>query len=285
MLLANVRLAILLHVSDRGLEAIVTLTNRGPLSTSVRLLGACLMIGSLVLACRLVWEMTVLTWREGLQAVGFSVAHLAPTLYLLGIFSAVGSAIWCLVVLVCAALHLRTLARLDWFLLVLSGVVIGSVTVPYSAWRWMTVRFLGPPPLSSQSASLLVSAAAEGDLDCVRELLARGLDVDIPNSAGQTALFAASASGQLGAVAILLRHGARVDRQVADGQTALHAACRNGHMDIVKSLLLAGADPTLRTRPSGLTPSDLAWGAGHVEIVHLLDGQAPSGGRSNKDEP
>jgi len=118
-----------------------------PFSTRTRLTGALLTTGSLVLSVRLIWEMTVLTWREGLQAVGFTLFHSMPSLALLGLLSLVGAGVWCLFVMVQWGRKTRVMSRIDHILLVTSLLTIMSFSVPYSTWRWLTERVLGPTPI------------------------------------------------------------------------------------------------------------------------------------------
>jgi hypothetical protein len=50
------------------------------LSVPVLILGICAILGSAMLAGRLIWEMTLLTWERGPQMIGFTLAHGAGVL-------------------------------------------------------------------------------------------------------------------------------------------------------------------------------------------------------------
>ena len=67
----------------------------------------------------------------------------------------------------------------------------------------------------------LMWAACQGDVDTVRDLIARGATIDIATKNGLTALMFAAHNGHTDTVAELLRSGAHVDRADNNGKTAL----------------------------------------------------------------
>ena len=71
---------------------------------------------------------------------------------------------------------------------------------------------------------MLHTAAVNGHLALVRELLKRGASVDLQSSLGGTALMFAAARGHLSIVLVLLQHSANPDLQNIDGGTALMLA-------------------------------------------------------------
>jgi len=254
----------------RGMNAVEGAQGRA-LSPVVRLFGACLAAGSIPLACRLIWEMTWLTWREGPQMIGFTVAHSMPALLIIGTVSMFGAAIWFVTVIVATLLRRAIPARTDWALLALAGLPVIAVLIPYPGWQWITEHVLGVAPLPSSANDLLCSAAANGEARTVDSLLARGLDPNGVDFFGHTGLYSASERGQLKIVSLLLERGANVNGRSKGGLTALHAAAGSGRSDVVKLLLASGADPELRTSANGLTAADLAWSADHPELVNLLE--------------
>jgi ankyrin repeat protein len=111
------------------------------------------------------------------------------------------------------------------------------------------------------------SAAFLGDLDQLREELARGAHLSDPVT-GLDLLAFAAAGGSVTTARLLLEHGADPDRG------ALHAAAAGAHVALVRTLLDAGADADRRDPESGRTPLHAAVTAGPdgdaAEIVRAL---------------
>ena len=91
------------------------------------------------------------------------------------------------------------------------------------------------------------SAAAEGNLNSVKEHLAKGLDI---NAKGGTlkssALVSATLYDQVKMTEFLIQSGADVNVKGDDGGTALHAAAFLGQYEIAKLLIQNGADVNAR---------------------------------------
>ena len=83
--------------------------------------------------------------------------------------------------------------------------------------------------------------AETGDVGQLRQLLARGADVNASNGAGVTALMLAAYHGRLEMVRALTDHGADVNLKDSEGFTAAMLAERYGNGDIVKILIARGA--------------------------------------------
>ena len=124
--------------------------------------------------------------------------------------------------------------------------------------------------------SMLISAARDGDLERVRELLNDGADPNIINH-GFNALIWASMNGNIKIVELLLNHGSDLNLQDNEGDTALMMAVIKGHIDpieyiyqgypaIVKLLLNHGSDPNLQNN-EGDTALIQATYDGNIKVV------------------
>lgn len=117
----------------------------------------------------------------------------------------------------------------------------------------------------------LRQAATEGDIQRIRALLAKGVDINAKDDFGWTALRNAVFQENPAAVKILLANKADPNSQdYRDGSTALHWAAQVGHTEIVVALLNAGANPNMRDTFSGSTPLMHAASSGKVATVRAL---------------
>jgi hypothetical protein len=93
--------------------------------------------------------------------------------------------------------------------------------------------------------------------------------IALRNRRGVTWLMAAVARGQVSLVKDLLARGAEVNDKDDEGQTALIKAAANGHAAVVKLLLTAGAEVNEKDN-QGRTAAALAKAGGHTEVVAIL---------------
>ncbi|HTR87303.1 MAG TPA: ankyrin repeat domain-containing protein [Reyranella sp.] len=114
-----------------------------------------------------------------------------------------------------------------------------------------------------------LSACTEGQTDAVKELLAKGANVDARGSGGVTGLIKAIALDHLEVATALLAHGAAVDERNNNEETALLHASSRGHLAIVETLLAKGADVNAKGNIGG-TPLMQAAHFGHIDIVRAL---------------
>lgn len=99
-----------------------------------------------------------------------------------------------------------------------------------------------PGGAQEDPGAALRSAAREGDVERIAELLAAGAPVDAPNRYGATALFFAADRGHLEVVRRLADAGAALDIEDRFYQmTALSRAAGSGHREVVFFLLDRGA--------------------------------------------
>ncbi len=151
----------------------------------------------------------------------------------------------------------------------------------------------------------VADAAMRGDLGAVQALLARGVDVNVPQGDGMTALHWAGETGtaqlaqllidsgadleaktRLGdftplliaaeagnavVIRMLLKAGAKVEaRSSVGGATALHYAAEFGSVDAVLALIEHGADVNARQVAWGQTPLIYAASKNRVEVIATL---------------
>jgi ankyrin repeat protein len=116
--------------------------------------------------------------------------------------------------------------------------------------------------------TLLHFAAERGDLDMARYLLSRGADLHARAGIG-TPLHVAANEGRPEMVRFLVGRGADVNATRSEGITPLHWACDKGHLETVRALLEAGADTTMQSK-WGRIPLEQARRSGHTRIVELI---------------
>jgi len=88
------------------------------------------------------------------------------------------------------------------------------------------------------------SYAHRGDVTGVKAALARGVDVNLPNTVGWTACHAAAAGGHCKAIRVLVKAGANLSLRDHGGNLPAHQAAQNGHVQALKVLQDLGADLT-----------------------------------------
>ncbi|XP_021904209.1 ankyrin-1 [Carica papaya] len=168
-----------------------------------------------------------------------------------------------------------------------------------------TVKYLldhgaNPAIPSDLGATALHHAAGIGNIELLKELLSRDVEVDSQSDAG-TPLIWAAGHGQQDAVKVLLEHHANPNAETEDnitpllsavaagslacldllvkaggnvnvtagGATPLHIAADNGSPEIINCLLKAGADPNVIDE-DGQKPIQVAAGRGNRKVVEIL---------------
>ena len=167
--------------------------------------------GTALLALRLVYEQTVMTWRDGEQMVGFALAHayfLFSIPMLLSFASAHFGLACALSVTIARRMRRLPTPRWNWLTVAALAVCILLVYVPYDFWMITTVKVVGP---GSHGASFLMKAAADDKLPLARILIVKGIS---PNTmaGGSTALDVACSSRNLDVARFLIQNGADISR-------------------------------------------------------------------------
>ncbi len=212
---------------------------RDRLPTWLRIWGILAWPGALYFVGRIVWEETLLTWRQGPQMVGFSLAHSGLILPLL--LSVVLAVVWLTVVLVRSAVSLhraRKVSASRWLMLVGGAALLCLLLVPYGFWQRLDAASIAKGP---NAAEFLTYAAATGDLETVKTLLSHGVGVNALDSNGATALHGAAVEGETKLIAFLLTEGADLSIKNQFGRTALDNAREMDRREVIRYLTEHGA--------------------------------------------
>ncbi|XP_053768439.1 ankyrin repeat domain-containing protein 29 isoform X1 [Desmodus rotundus] len=121
----------------------------------------------------------------------------------------------------------------------------------------------------SYGTTLLMVASYAGHIDCVRELVLQGADINLQRESGTTALFFAAQQGHNDVVRFLFEFGASTEFRTKDGGTALLAASQYGHKQVVDTLLKHGANIHDQLY-DGATALFLAAQGGYLDVTRLL---------------
>ncbi|MGD0757397.1 MAG: ankyrin repeat domain-containing protein [Candidatus Sulfotelmatobacter sp.] len=192
-------------------------------------LGLVPLIGTALLAGRLIWEQTALTWEQGPQMVGFSLAHgaggvllLAP--FFLGFWVAIG-----LVLIVIDLAKKRTTDTPTWATFGLAVLLLGLLSVPSGVWQRLFIRQMASSP---HAADLLIYAAYDGDFRTVKAMLSHGVSIRATDHhQWRTALHAAGAAGDLRTIQFLVSNGAEVNALDRSGDSPAELAASRGHQE------------------------------------------------------
>jgi ankyrin repeat protein len=132
-----------------------------------------------------------------------------------------------------------------------------------------TIEYGADDDGKDEAEVLLGAAAKAGNIDTVRSLLERGMNINARNASNRTPLDGAAAKGNVDVVRLLIERGAEVDSRDKSGWTPLHKSSRFGHLEVSRVLLDHGANVNARKRDYW-TPMHLSAGNGCLEIVKLL---------------
>jgi len=122
----------------------------------------------------------------------------------------------------------------------------------------------------SDGTTALHWAVQRNDVDLVSRLLKAGARVNVKNAFGSTPMFEAALAGNAALLERLLAAGGDVESPNADGQTALMVAARTGQVEAVRLLLKRGASVNATERWHGQSALMWAVAQGHAEVVREL---------------
>ena len=229
--------------------------------------GYLLVCGAAVFVGRIVYEETILTWRNGPQMVGFTIMHGAlPFILFSGLIGLPGTLLWVAVSLVLLIRRKFRAPAVDWIPLIMSLLLAALLFIPDDAWEEFMVRIASP---GSHGGSFLVQAAAMDNRRFVKLLLRKGCDINY-ETGGTTPLSGASNGGHEEMVRFLISKGADVNRRDGiSGESALMSAAAMGQLGTVKVLLGSGAAPCA-TDKEGHTAEGLARKYHHSDTADYL---------------
>lgn len=166
--------------------------------------------------------------------------------------------------------------------------------------KYLIEHEANPAMASDLGATALHHSAGIGDIELLRFLLSRGVDVDSQSDSGTPLIWAAGhdqpeavkfllengadpnaetednitpllssvAAGSMACLELLIQAGANVNVS-AGGATPLHIAADIGNSDMINCLLKAGADPNV-TDEDGLKPIQVSAARGNRGAVEIL---------------
>jgi hypothetical protein len=203
-------------------------------------LGVVPIVGTALLAGRLIWEQTVWTWERGPQMVGFSLAHGSYFVLILAPFLLV---LWMAVALVLTVLDLVKRRKADvptWGALGFAVLLFGLLLVPSGVWQRLFITQMAASP---RAGDLLVYAAYGKDYRTVKAMLSHGVSIRATDhSEWRTALHAAAIAGDLRTIQFLLSSGADVNALDRSGDSPLELAVSRGHGECAKFLQQHGGE-------------------------------------------
>uniref|UniRef100_A0A7R9VBX9 Ankyrin repeat domain-containing protein n=1 Tax=Chlamydomonas euryale TaxID=1486919 RepID=A0A7R9VBX9_9CHLO len=132
-----------------------------------------------------------------------------------------------------------------------------------------------PPQIASELLAKLISAAYDGRLLDVEDLLSEGADVNGQTEDGRSPLMSAVGEGHLDVVWLLLRSGADTEVRDSDEYTPLILAAERGHIDMARLLLISGAQRDAVDK-GGRTAIDVAMLSSHPDIAEMIALYNPS---------
>jgi hypothetical protein len=174
-----------------------------------------------IFAGRMLWEETLLTWRQGPQMLGFSLAH-GPWVVLF--LAPIALSLWLAIALVALVVYLVKRRRPSFATLATAAagvLIIGLLSIPPQFWIWL---FAGSFAHSPHAADLTAFAAVQSQTHTAIALIEHGVPVNAANHEGNTPLHSAAIAGDVPLLKFLLSRQAALNAPNGDGDSPLQLA-------------------------------------------------------------
>ena len=142
-------------------------------------------------------------------------------------------------------------------------------------WFWHKLKI-------EEERKKLFSAAEEGDVNMIKALIKKGVDVNATDEDGWSPLHMAAAKDHSEVIKVLLSHGADVNAKNKWGRTPLHMAAANDCSEVAKLLISHGGDVNARDK-DGKSPLHFAAEYGGNKVAELLLSHGADVNARNKD--
>ncbi len=195
-----------------------TSTSR-PFPRFLALLGIPFSVIAALLAIRLIWEQTVLTWEQGPQMVGWSLMH--DEVGVVALVALWISFLWIVPTLVMGIVRRGFGGRLGTVVVSLYAISVLALLVPYTWWQLAFTSKLAHSPHGADFLTVAAgegheAAASTGQLGVCRLLLEQGADINKINRSGDSPLAYAESQGRTAVADFLRAHGAKSIRGTVD---------------------------------------------------------------------
>jgi len=215
--------------------AVLAKNSGGKIQLALAAVGWVVTAPSAVFVGRIAWESTVLTWRDGLQMVGYGMAH-SWGIPLMMVFAT--GVVWLAIALLYMAVK-RTFGGMALKTAVVAyGMCLAVSSISYDTWQLI---FSGQLAESDHAGGFLAGAAATGNQPLLEALIEQGVPLEATSLYGKTALHHAAQAGQIDAIVYLVDQGADIDAINAHGDSVLKSALEGEQLGAVALLRGYGA--------------------------------------------
>ncbi|MCX6122976.1 MAG: ankyrin repeat domain-containing protein [Ignavibacteriales bacterium] len=201
-----------------------------------------LWICALVVAIRMNYEATFLTWEQGPQMIGFSFVHSYGALLILASLILIIITFIQMVRIIIKLFKKSKIERQYFICFIISIFFICLNFIPYSVAQTFMIHSQGLP---KDTLRFFTNAAHDGDLGIMKLMIKKRYQPD--STVFSTCLFNACFSGHRDVIEYSLEHGANINYQTDDFKTTpLMIAAEKDESETIEFLLAHGANPRLR---------------------------------------